>query len=209
MTILAAMPAFANPALEPLRVVNGQTVQLTPLFKWWAKREGPRPLAAWVHVTGNIVGTNSLGWVVEAKLEKTERPMKEHEDGQSQILLRNPPLQQRAEFENLHHQMTQLTQQRANLLTQENRAKNQADVLSKEQKGHRHSRAVAAEQKEAASVASESKQQLQPLDKQIQELKKKLSVFPNPDHYEVDCFALDTAQVYQHFPVFDHGQTYH
>ena len=76
LTILIALSAWvtairveAGPARFPKRIVNGQAVDLTPLLDWWTKREGVRPLQAWVRVTGSIVGTNALGWTVEGTVE--------------------------------------------------------------------------------------------------------------------------------------------
>jgi hypothetical protein len=49
---------------------------------------------------------------------------------------------------------------------------------------------------------------LKPLDQQIQELKKKLAAYANPEHYEVDCLALETLQQYSGMPLYDHGQAF-
>src|SRR5437667_7193782 len=52
----------ANPLENPRRMVGGNTVDLSPLFRWWSKHDGERPLNAWVHVTGSVIGTNAWGW---------------------------------------------------------------------------------------------------------------------------------------------------
>lgn len=220
-TILAVLfvssfivPVFrlsANPLREPHRAINGRTVDLAPLFKWWNKHEGPRPLAAWVRVTGTIVGTNAWGWVVEAKLEKTERRNKGAEEAprdSGRIVLRTPPWQEKSEFETLRAQLNEFNTQRASVAGQETRAANQVQALARERASRRRLRALAVEEKQARDAASQDKQELQSLDRQIQEVKKKLAAYPNSEHYEVDCFALDTGQAYDRLAVFDHGQGY-
>ena len=208
----------ASPLKAPKRVVNGQTVELTPLFKWWTKHDGKRPLTAWVHVTGQIVGTNVLGWVVEAQIEKTDRPDRPEESepaksaGPVRIVLREPPEQERAEFERLSAQLKTLNAQHAALTSQEANAKNRADALGREESANRrygvHSREVALEHKQATQVQNQAKEELKPVDQQLQDLKKKLAAYPNPDHYEVDCFALETLQQYSGMPLYDHGRVF-
>jgi hypothetical protein len=53
------------------------------------------------------------------------------------------------------------------------------------------------------------KAQTKPLDDQIQALKVKLATYPDPSHYMVDCFALETAQKYGAMEVYDHGLVLH
>lgn len=208
----------ASPLKAPKRVVSGQSVDLNPLFKWWAKHEGKRPLAAWVHVTGTIVGTNAWDWVVEAQVEKTERPnrpdesAKRNNEGRRKILLREPPQQDRAEFERLNAELKAMNAQHSALAGEEAQAKNRADALGREQQANRRngvrSRTLAAEHRQATQVENQAKQQIKPLDQQIQELRKKLSAYPNPDHYEVDCFALETLKESGGLPLYDHGQVF-
>ncbi len=221
--VLAALLATttvlpANPLKSPKRMVNGQVVELSPLFKWWPHREGKRPLTAWVHVTGAIVGTNGLGWVVEAQVEKTDRPGRRTEtehakgDGPHRVILKEPPLAERAEFERLSAQLKALNAQHSKLTSEEAQAKNRADALGREARANRRygarSRTLAAEHNQAAEVEKEAKQELKPLDQQLQAVKKKLAAFPHPDRYEVDCFALELQQDYTGLPLYDHGQVY-
>ena len=208
----------ASPLKAPKRMINGRMVELTPLFKWWAKHEGQRPLTAWVHITGQIVATNGWDWVVEAQIEKTDRPNRpeeaEHrtEGGPTRIILREPPVQDRAEFEQLSTQLKTLTAQHASLAGQEADAKSRADALGREEKANKRygvrSRDLAAEHRQATQVEHQAKQNLKPLDQQIQELKKKLAAYPNPDHYEVDCFALETLLQSSGMPLYEHGQVF-
>jgi len=221
--ILAALLAStlalpADPLKSPRRMVNGKVVELSPLFKWWPHHEGKRPLTAWVHVTGAIVGTNGLGWVVAAQVEKTDHPARRTEtepakpNGAHRVILKDPPLMERAEFERLSAQLKALNAQHAKLAGEEAQAKNRADALGREARANRRygarSRTLSAEHNQAAQAEKEAKQELKPLDQQLQAVKKKLAAFPNPDHYEVDCFALELQQEYTGLPLYDHGQVY-
>ena len=215
VVLLAAGPDLpATPLKAPKRVVDGKTVDLSPLFKWWTKHDGRRPLAAWVHVTGAVVGTNAWGWVVEAQIEKTDHPARQtganpaNADGPARILLREPPMQDKAQFEQLSVQLKALNAQHAALTGEESQARNRADALSREQRAYPRSRVIAAEHRQVVQVENQAREGLKPIDLQIQDLKKKLAAYPNPDHYEVDCFALDTQRAYSGLPLYDHGQVY-
>jgi hypothetical protein len=208
VALLAGSLVQAGPLKNPKRMVAGHTVDLSPLFRWWSKHEGDRPLAAWVHVTGSVVGTNAWGWVVEAQVEKTSRPGSSHE-GDVKLLLKNPPVQELAEFERLMAEMKALNEQRGNILAQETQAKDRADSVSREQAANRRNgvrnRGLAVEGRQLRWTDSQLKNQLKPYDQQLQDLKTKLAAYPNPDHYTLDCLALDAEQKYNGMPVFDHG----
>lgn len=203
----------ANPVHEPRRLIHGQLVELAPLMKWWTNHSGSRPLAAWPRVTGAIVGTNAWGWVVEAQVERTDRHEEEERNSASgspsRILLSNPPLAERAEFEKLSAQLKELVHERGQLTGQETEAKGRADAISKEQsasnrKGYR-SRQLAQESRQVKLVEGQAATQVKALDQRIQDLKKQLANYPNLDHYELDCFALDTGKQYNGMAIFDYG----
>lgn len=208
MLVSALAPALlASPLKSPKRLINDRTADLTPLFHWWTNRAGPRPLTAWVHLTGEPVATNSFGWIIQASVESTGHSTNENRrspapGGSSRVLLQNPPLRDRAEFDRLKTELAGLNQQRTNLEAQ-------AHAVAAEQNAVRHSglrpRVVAAENRQLKAAQSEANTSLKSLDKQIQDVKKKLAVYPNPDQYVVDCFALETAAEYNRMPVYDHG----
>lgn len=211
-----ALPA--NPLRAPHRLVNGQTVDLNPLFKWWTNHSGARPLTGWVHVTGAIVGTNSWGWVVQRTAQSTNGRKKNREDEKSvekepaKVLLLHPPLQDLAEFERLKSQLEGLNRSRAQLAGQETQAKNQAQVVEKEQKNagrnYSQARALGQEAKKLNQVSDQARSQVKVLDTEIHSLKNKLAQYPNPDRYLIDCLALDTNQETQGIPVYDHGSVF-
>jgi len=212
LLLLVALALDANPAREPKRLVNGRTADITPLIKWWTNHSGARPLTAWVHVHGPIVGTNAGCWVIAAQVERAHHDETSNEsssDHSGQVLLKNPPMQERLAFEQLSAQLKTLEQSRDQVHAQEEHAKNQADSLHKQQTANRRlgyrSRELAAESRQATLTENEAKAGLKPLDQQIQDLKKKLAIYPNSDHYEVDCFALDLDQKHNGLYVYDHG----
>lgn len=212
LLLLVAFALHANPAREPKRLVNGRTADITPLIRWWTNHSGARPLTAWVHVRGPIVGTNGGFWVIAAQVERVhhdENSGDSSSDHSGKVLLKNPPLQERLEFEQLSAQLKTLEQSRGQVHAQEEQSKNQADALHKQQTANRRlgyrSRALDAEYRQATLTENEAKAELKPLDKQIQDLKNKLAIYPSTDHYEVDCFALDLDQKHGGLYVFDHG----
>jgi hypothetical protein len=213
---LTVLPAPAAPLRAPQRIINGQTVNLNPLFQWWTNHHGARPLTAWVHVTGPIVGTNSWGWIVEARVENTDRPNKPELDkgskagSPSKILVGNPPLWDQADFERLGAQLKVLNQEHASITSRETEARNRAQALTKEQKANPQNRvqahALAQTARQWRQVETEAKAQLKIVDSQIKLLKTRLAAYPSPDHYVLDCFVLDTGQDQSQMPVYDHGR---
>jgi len=215
LAAIFALPgiAAASPLKGAHRTVNGQGVNLTPLFQWWTNRHGARPLSAWVHITGTIVGTNGFNWVVHANVEDTGR-YKGDEDakrpaitGDQRILLRTSPVSDRAEFERLVALDKQLKSERGQTAKVESQAKSQAQSSGTTYHGRR-SRAQAVAHAQAQQTEHEAQGELKDLDKQIKDVETKLASYPNKDHYSVDCFALDTGIIQNGLPVFDHGTSW-
>lgn len=212
LALMLALGAEASPAKSPKRVVGQQTVDLTPLLHWWTNHSGARPLTAWVHVTGTIVGTNAYGWVVEAQVEAHNRPGQEEgaeaaaDGGQKRILLRHPPLQDRSAFEQLSAQLKALEQQRNQASGMEAQARN---YLHPSNGVHRaHYKGQAAARSEAGAVEHNAAASKQELDKRIKDLKAKMAAWPNTERYELDCFALDTGTQINRQPVYEHGMSW-
>ncbi len=190
----AALVVFrtgADPLKNPHRMVEGRSVDLRPLFEWWHSHSGPRPLTAWVQVSGSITATNAWGWVVSS--------------AEGKILLRDPPLQDLAKFEQLHGRLKALEARHAGLASEEAHAK--ADAKAAGGANGRRNRARAAVAARARQVEVQDQAQIKDLDVQMQALKKALSAYPNTDHYAVDCVALKTALIHDGLRVFEHGST--
>lgn len=206
----------ASPLLHPKRLLSVYTVDLAPLFKWWAKHEGPRPLTSWVHVTGTVVGTNAMGWIIEGQVEPSARGRDEQkqsdraEKESRKIILRTPPVEDLVEFEQLSSQLNALTLQRTSLVDEASDAKNREQAVAQQEHAARRngSRAqiLQLEDHRLKQAEKDAKTQQKPLDQQIKDLTAKLAVYPNKDHYVLDCFALDLQQDYQQMPLYEHGQ---
>jgi hypothetical protein len=208
----------ANPLKSPRRLINHQTVDLSPLFKWWTNHSSVRPLTGWVHITGPIVGTNSWGWIVEAKAEGPNRSYTARDSADSprkesgKLFLQHPPLQDLVEFQKLKAELDTLNQNRKQLLDQETQARNQSEVIAKEKKNvSRYSaeaRELSQESKQWNLASQQASSTIKQLDLRIRPLKEKLATYPSSDRYLVDCFALDTGQETQSLPVYDHGAVF-
>jgi hypothetical protein len=82
---------------QPRRVVNGITVDVSPLMRWHlAGAQGPRPLKPWEFVQGTPVATNGMGWKLSAIVGSNTVPI--------QIVLRNPPKSQQDTFNRIKSQ---------------------------------------------------------------------------------------------------------
>lgn len=213
--IIVSIPGFnswASPAQYPKRTVNSYTIDLSPLCKWWLKHEGPRPLSAWVHITGKIVGTNAGAWIVEAQVEGAANRAQSEEsaNGLPRILLQNPPVDELVEFEQLSSRLNELLAQRANAAGEESQAKMHEQAVAGQQRSIKRnpleSHLLAVEDKQLKKAESTAQQQEKSLDQQIKELRAKLAGYANTDHYEVDCFALDLHYDFGRVAVYDHGR---
>ena len=214
--MLACGSAAADPARNPKRMINGQTVNLTPLIKWWSKQHGARPLAAWAHVTGKIVGTNSFGWAVlgsaEAAGKATDKEAKATTE--MRFVLKSPPLAELAEFERLHARLMALRQER-NGVNQElagAEARQKTDAEQRQElraRGHRV-RGTSRAARVAQAESRIAKRDLQTVDAEIKTVEAAVQKLPNSgDAYQVDCFALKAGQEFHGLPVYDHGYILH
>ena len=182
-------------------------MDLRPLFHWWTNRHGDRPLSAWVHVTGTITATNGSDWVVAGRPEESSaRHRASGDEGASQtgpphFILRHPPVQELADFQNLRDQLNQANAQRSHLEGELASAKSGARQVQRSTRGAARALALA----DLRQVEQADNDLLKALSQQIGTLKGKLAAYPNPDHYEVDALALDTGGERDHLPVYDHG----
>lgn len=209
-----ASSLWANPLKDLRRVIDGQPVDLGTLFHWWTNHQGDRPLASWVHVTGSVVGTNAWGWTLEAQTapsaRSAEKPTGHAAPGAgTRIILKHPPRQEQADFENLIEQLKELDGQRHQLSAEVTNANQQSREIASEQKVRYQSRArsrfLSQQAQEVKQAVSRDQDELKTLDKQIQQVRTRLAAYPNTRTYMVDCFALDTGQEFSGVAVYDHG----
>src|SRR2546430_618668 len=168
LCLLFAPGLHATPLKDPKRVINGRTVDLAPLFHWWSKRVDDRPLAAWAHVSGEVVGTNGFGWTVSAHLDEKEKPAAADKSRSDKIVLRNPPWHDRAVFEQLLAKKKALEQQKSALASQAGQAHAQLQDLSQDRKAARqHHASTKGMNGQSAKLKEEEKNakaQMNPLD---------------------------------------------
>jgi hypothetical protein len=197
--------ASADPLKFPKRTINGVAVDLNPLFRWWTNHSGTRPLTAWVHVTGTIVGTNSVGWTVLGTVERRSDLSDEPDQAKTSpsFILKNPPLSDLAKFD-------ELLAKRAELSVQLTAATNQTHQLSAEkQQNPRNrllSRQLTQEINQAKKTETGVETQIKDIDKQLQRYGVKATTHGNTPKYKVDCFALDLKQEVNGVPLYDHGR---
>jgi hypothetical protein len=200
---------YASPAKDPRRMINGQSVDLSALFQWWNQKSGDRPLSAWVHVNGEVVGTNAGGWIISGQIE--DKAEGGAEAGAKKILLRNPPLQDRAAFEQLLAQKKGLEARNAGLHAQAEQTDAKLKDIAQDRKvareHHVRAKGLNAESSKLKQEEKTAKAAMKPIQTQIDDLDKKLKQYGSTDHYIVDCFALKTAERASAMPVFDHGAT--
>ena len=204
--------AQANPLKCPKRAINPYIVDLQPLFHWWTNRAGSRPLEAWVHITGQIVGTNSWGWVLKAHVDeavhaKGEATGRSSSQEGGNIILKNPPRYEQAEFETLKARMKVLLTERDAGAAQVADAHKHVIAIADQQKGSRqhHTIRLARESTKWKEAEKAAQEQLKSIDKEIAEINTKLSTFPDREKYAVDCFALRPNEKISGMPVYDHG----
>jgi hypothetical protein len=201
----------ADPLKDPRRIVNERAVDLGPLFKWWAKHDGERPLKAWVRVTGTVTNSLGWGWTVEGHAERSsldeETPAPA---GEIRFVLRNPPADELAEFNRLITLRKQLEAEHTRLSAAATNAANQARKLSEQdaanRKNHLPSRNLGFEATQWRHTENGYKQQLGPVEKELAEVHKQLALFPDQNRFVVDCFALETTQKLNGLPVYDRGR---
>jgi hypothetical protein len=214
LTVAAPVGLRASPLKNPKRLVNGQTVDLTPLFRWWTKQDGKRPLKAWAHLTGPVVGTNAWGWVIEAHIDTALPDAADDTDfpKDQKIILKHPPAAELAEFEKLSADLKDLEAQHAKLSAGAAKATKQGqDAASQEAAANISARKAARLQQQArqsGETAREDDDQLKTIDQQLKEVKDKLATFPSATKYSLDMFALDLRQQLGGMPVFEAGSVW-
>ncbi len=188
-------------------MVHGEPVDLGPLFRWWANHQGERPLKSWTHVTGIIVGTNGMGWVVGGSSDTAHQS--EQGADSSKLELKNPPWRELAEFQKLSTRAKTLRDERAKVAAQETQAKTRLEVINREQRAYGRAttayRRLAAEERRLRPVEREARRQLTAIDNELKDINSRLKAYPNNERYQVDCFALQTTEREQGLRVFDHG----
>jgi hypothetical protein len=190
--VLLAMMVNALAVTEsPRRMVDGVTVDLSPLLAWRKSHQGDRPLKRWVEIKGSIVGTNGLGWILFAHAEgKSSKEAK--------VVLKNPPQSEGARYGQLAAQLEALKQERARFQAEANQPLHDRKVRTR-----RGTRVI---RDPNHAEVKDAKTQLAEVNQHVKVVEKELAQLPSQNgHYVVDCLALQTDTVSGGLPVFDRG----
>jgi hypothetical protein len=183
--------ARSNPAVYERRVVNFHQVDLMPLFEWWDRRKGARPLASWKHVQGTLERETAYGWLIRGTIEGQE--------GLSYFLLRNPPQKDLARLHELENSLPGLEQQRASELAVAKLP------MYEGREWNAYGELVRSPTQDYDRI-EQAQTNLQDLDTRIGEIRQEMAgLLDKRGNFQVDAFALDMNQVYQGSPVFDFG----
>lgn len=220
--------AVADPYTNPRRVIGGKTVDLTPLFQWdQGQRAGrpERPLKAWIRVQGTVVKAVGGGWEVDALYQGP--------DGRRQrgkIFLKNPPVQEQAEFERARAELEQMKQDFAQARAEGDPAAQASGFaaapgsdMNDPRFGGRRGRDQGTRSGEAAKQREFSRRITDLVQSNVvdaggemadvaaarlryQQLQQKVARSSGPDgNFRVDCVALRNGQTFNSMPVFDRG----
>jgi len=188
---LAESARSAAPMVYEVRTINFQRVDLLPLFDWWQRRRGVRPLSSWKHIEGALDREAAYGWIVRGTIEGR--------DGMYYLLLRNPPQKELARYRELENQLPQLEQARASELAVTKLPAYKgwdwdvnggivwlpSDDFDRIEQAHRN---------------------LDELDGRIHDIRQEMAgMLDKRGNFRVDAFALQLNQNYQGSPVFDFG----
>ena len=218
---------------DPVRVFGPQaTVDLAPLYQWWARQplhtnatayapaninidtnspvETDRPLLAWHLVTGSHLSTIGSSWVVDAIIYTSPTTRTN-----ARIILNHPPNGEEQDYLTLQQQIAEATLEITNAsraykedvkLEQEDQRRGDAYLRSNTKVAVDSQRNFAklAEQKQADAVtASSQQQQLETLRTQLQQQLKAIPAMNG--NYHIDWFAVMLGHTKQGLPVYDLG----
>ena len=206
---------------HPIRIFANRSVNLTPLFQWWARQptnaaagDGvlppDRPLTPWYHITGSKIATLGASWVVNAEIF-TSPTIRTNEP----IFLNHPPSEEESTFAALKSELPALEQQIAR--TQKAYA---ADTNAELRAGERlaeyrrsssksaptrvneYSRIMVEKRTTAAALLNQL-QQLQAAQIQYQAQFEAIPAIKGA--YHVDCFAIELGRNQKGVRIFDLG----
>jgi hypothetical protein len=190
-TLLLVNSGRSTPAVYERRVINYHQVDLMPLFEWWDRRKGVRPLSSWKHVEGVMERETAYGWLIRGTIEG--------KSGLHYFLLRNPPQKELARLRELENSLPSLEQQRASELA----VAKQPLYEGREWNAYGELMRSPTENYDRIEQAQTN---LQDLDARIAEIRQEMAgMLDKRGNFKMDAFALDMNQIYQGSLVFDFG----
>lgn len=182
--------ARANPCNAPTRMVKGYTVDLQPLFDWWPRPKGARPLSAWKHVRGRIERDSALGWTIIGSVEGQHEPCT--------ILVKNPPREKLQRFSELKRQLPEYERARAAT----------AEFLKRPVCTDWYSYWLSPWTLPPISLSEykSALSSLEQLGQAIQAIRQELRpMIGSEGEFNLDAFALKVNATHESLPVFDYG----
>ena len=183
--------AEADPCDSPIRMINEQSVDLSPLLEWWSNPQGcERPLFAWKQVRGRIMRETAYGWIIQGEAEGEGQPLR--------FLLRNPPFERLQKYHEMQRQLRAYEQERIYL----------NDYLNRPVRSPYDSQVDSAIPSISWSDQLIAITRLQQLERTIPALHQEFSRLQDDrGNFKLDAFALRINETYKGLPVFDHGYT--
>lgn len=215
---------------NPVRVINRQKVDISPLFSWWTNTEAiiktnariysrkdklplpKRPLAAWSRVSGVCSNGNQFGWILHARI--SPQPGSNYS---AAIFLRNPPENKRRELEAAAVRLEKVSKQldNANASADYNREVASAhsqrgqlynDIANLDPAGNRSFRDGANAHYQQSNEAS---RQARAAELRAENLSREQSALMQTTKgwkvFHFEDFAMRTAETYNGLPVYDVG----
>jgi hypothetical protein len=188
----------------PIRVVDGQRVDLRYLFTHWHSSAGAVTNSRWVLLTGTIADDTPGGWVVEGKTESASGL-----SFRQKVLVLNPPRTEKQTLERLLAEHKGLDKQNSALESAANSLQN-GNVPQKPKHHHtatqQNGSAESIPQMEASVSNRESgvQGQLSAVDKELSAIPT-TSTSTNGTTYRVDFFVFYTGQSQNGMPMLDFG----
>jgi hypothetical protein len=219
---------------NPVRVFGPRTtVDLTPLFQWWARQPvhsnslayavakidlstneaantnvppvEDRPLAAWHRVTGTHRANVGNSWVVDATIYTSPTARTN-----ARIVLNHPPVVEEQDYYALQAQLAQVMQQITNdaqihetNVKAEEKDRQNEDAYRRWWASAQYYARAAAQKQQAADLAFSEEQQLQTMRHQIEQQLKTIPAING--QYAVDWFAVMLGRSKLGVPVYDLG----
>lgn len=187
----------------PRRIINGATVNLTPLFESQAP-ESERPLRAWKKLTGVKVSDCAYGWVILS--------------GGERCILKNPPASDWQQFQTLKNRYMTLNKKAAQLRDdlKENKIASAGiyrekatiqsivytDVGALERARTRESE-LSSQRHAVGYRETANNTELNAIYSEVNELHK--SGYNLDGDFPIACYTLDTKSKFQTLPIYDRG----
>lgn len=183
----------------PVRVVNGERIDLRPLFTHWGNKALSPTNSRWVLLTGTIAADRPDGWIVDGKTESVTGV-----ELRQKVLLLSPPRKEKEALEMLLAEQKELKDENSTLAGD---VKSAGKHPPQPKYHHVHyiynPRAVALEKTNLLNDESGVEGQLKQVDKELAAIPT--TTAHEQTVYRVDFFVFWTGRVQNGLPAMDFG----